>query len=323
MRRLTLLTALATTAILAPAAHAAEPKLTVSSAKLAAALHCTDGVDAAKRTPVMLVTGTGASGTEAYAIGKPALDAYGAPVCYVDFPNNTTADLQISVQYLVYGLKVMSRRAGRKVAVLGISQGALLPRVALTYWPSLRSKVSDVVGAAGPHHGTTARKLASCGAATGGCVPAALQQTAGSKFLAALNSQPDETPGPTAWTTVRSSTDEVVKPATGKHPTSALDGASNVLIQSVCPGRKVSHIGTILDSVTFALARDAVSHPGPAKASRLPKDICASSFAPGLDPATTAALVGTADGLTSGRYESEPKVTKEPAVRAWMKRRVR
>lgn len=323
MRRTLLLISAVVVLTLVPAAGAAEPKLTVSAAKLAAALHCTDGIDKATRTPLMLVTGTGASGTEAYAIGKPALDAYGAPVCYVDFPNNTTADLQISVQYLVYGLKTMSRRAGRQVAVLGISQGALLPRVALTYWPSLRTKVSDVIAVAGPQHGTTALKLAGCGAAAGGCIPAAFQQAAGSKFLRALNAQPVEAPGPTSWTTVRSATDETVRPTTGKHPTSSLKGATNVLIQSVCPGRGVSHIGTILDSVTFALAEDAVAHRGPAKVSRLPKDICEHRFAPGLDDAQTAALVDGAGGLTSGRYDSEPKVLKEPAVRAWMKRRVR
>lgn len=319
-RRRPFLIAAAAAAILAPQARGAEPKLTVPKADLAAALHCTDDVVGAKRTPIMLVTGTGASGTEAYAIGKPALDRYGAPVCYVDFPNNTTADLQVSVQYLVNGLRVMARRAGRKVAVLGISQGALLPRIALTYWPSLRSKVDDVIGAAGPHHGTTAGGLSKCASAVGGCVPASWQQGAGSRFLKALNAQPDETPGPTSWTTVRSATDETVQPATGKHPTSALDGATNVLIQAVCPGRAVSHIGTILDSVTFALAEDAISHKGPARVPRLPKDVCDHPYAPGLDEAQTTAIITGAGGLTSGRYDSEPKVTREPAVRSWAKR---
>ena len=153
--------ALAATVVLAllaftGTAGAAEPRLTVTKPKLRAALKCTPGVKDAKRTPVMLVTGTGASGDEAYAIGKPAFDAYGAPVCWVNFPAHTTADIQVSVQYLVYGLRTMSARAGRPVAVFGISQGGLLPRIALTYWPSLRRKVSDVVAAAGTQHGTTA-----------------------------------------------------------------------------------------------------------------------------------------------------------------------
>ena len=137
----------------------------------------------------------------------------------------------------MYGLRAMFARAGRPVAVFGISQGGLLPRIALTYWPSLRKKVSDVVAAAGTQHGTTAGSLAAC--RREGCTPASFQQRAGSRFLKALNRRGrDETPGPTAWTTVRSATDETVQPTTGPHPTSALKGATNVMIQDVCPGRR-------------------------------------------------------------------------------------
>ena len=142
----------------------------------------------------MLVTGTGATGDEAYAIGKGAFDAFGHPVCTVNFPDFTTADIQVSVQYLVNGIRAMARRAGQPIAIFGISQGGLLPRFALTYWPSLRAKVTDVLAAAGTQHGTTLGDPAAC--AAGGCAPAVWQQAAGSKLLAALNAQPDETPGP-------------------------------------------------------------------------------------------------------------------------------
>jgi hypothetical protein len=302
--------------VAAAPAQAKEPKLTVARRALDAALHCTPGIAAAKRTPIMIVTGTGASGAEAYAIAKPALDAYGAPVCYVDFPHFTTADVQVSVQYLVNGLRLMSHRAGRRVAVVGISQGGLLPRIALTYWPSLRAKVSDVIAAAGTQHGTTIGRGA-CGQAPAGCVPAAWQQAAGSKFLRALNAHGDETPGPTAWTTVRSSTDEVVQPQTGPHPTSALAGATNVLIQQVCPGRQVTHIGTALDSVTWALATDAIAHKGPARVSRLPADVCSHLYGPGFDEAATTALLQAAAALPAGRYATQPKVRREPKLRPW------
>src|SRR4051812_12676897 len=136
-RALLAVSVLAASLLLTVPAGAAEPTLTVPKPKLRAALECTPGVRAATRTPVMLVTGTGASGDEAYAIAKPAFDAYGAPVCRVNFPPHTTADIQVSVQYLVYGLRTTSARAGRPIAVIGISQGGLLPRIALTYWPSL------------------------------------------------------------------------------------------------------------------------------------------------------------------------------------------
>ena len=181
-------------ALAAVAAARPGPKLRVAPQKLAAAFHCHGpAIRDAEKVPIMLVTGTGATGEQAYAIGKGAFDAFGHPVCDVDFPDYTTADIQVSVQYLVYGIRREARLAGRKVAVIGISQGGLLPRFALTYWPDLRSKVSDVLAAAGTQHGTTIGS-GSCSAAAP-CVPAGWQQQAGSNLLKALNSQPDETPG--------------------------------------------------------------------------------------------------------------------------------
>jgi triacylglycerol lipase len=298
---------------------AADPPLTVPKAKLDAALHCHGKLRGAKRQPVMLVTGTGATGDEAYAIGKGAFDAYRHPVCTVNFPAFTTADIQVSVQYLVNGIRSMTRRAGGPIAIIGISQGGLLPRFALTYWPSLRAGVTDVLAAAGTQHGTTLFDPAGC--AANGCAPAVWQQAAGSKLLAALNAQPDETPGPTAWTTVRSTTDEVVQPQTGAHPTSALRGATNIVIQSVCPGRQVSHIGTVLDSVTFAAFTDALAHRGAARIARLPKGVCAHPFATGLDEAGTSAILGASGNLITPRLVNQvPRVTAEPPVRAYAHR---
>jgi hypothetical protein len=90
-----------------------------------------------------------------------------------------------------------------------------------------------------------------------------------------------------------------------------------VLIQDVCPGRPVSHIGTALDSVTFALALDALTHAGAAQASRLPADVCAHPYAPGLDEAATTALIAGAGALTAGRVATGPRVAREPPVRGW------
>jgi hypothetical protein len=305
--------AICTLAGAAPAA-AADPPLTVPKAKLDAALHCHGKLQGATRQPIMLVTGTGATGDEAYAIGKGAFDAYGHPVCTVNYPAFTTADVQVSVQYLVNGIRAMERRGRRPIAIIGISQGGLLPRFALTYWPSLREKVTDVVAAAGTQHGTALFDPAFCAAS--GCAPALWQQAVGSRLLAALNAQRDETPGPTAWTTVRSTTDEVVQPQTGAHPTSALEGATNIAIQSVCPGRQVTHVGTVLDSVTFAAFTDAVAHRGAARIARLPRDVCAHPYASGLDEQGANAAVGASLGIIGNRLAAQvPKVRAEPPVR--------
>ena len=166
-------------ASVASAAAPAGPRLTVPRSELRAALKCHGALEDATTTPLMLVTGTGTTGDQLYALAKPSLDAYGHPVCYVNLPDSTTADLQVSVEYLVYGLRREFELAGRKVAVVGISQGGLLARFALTYWPDLRRKVVDVVSAAGTQHGTTVGR-GDCSSATP-CVPAGWQQLRGSR----------------------------------------------------------------------------------------------------------------------------------------------
>jgi hypothetical protein len=309
--------------ILASAVAAAKPKrppeppIKIPTAALEASFHCHGEVEGTSVEPLLFVTGTGATGEESYLIGKGAFDAFGHPVCDVDFPDYTTADIQLSVQYLVYAIRRESQMAGRPIAIIGISQGGLLPRFALTYWPSLRAKVTDVIAAAGTQHGTTIGTPCSAAAP---CPPAFWQQAAGSRLLTALNSQPFEAPGPTAWTTVRSLSDETVQPQSGKHPTSALKGATNILIQAVCPGRVTTHIGTAVDSVTFAAFADALSHKGPAKVSRLPADVCAHPYAPGLDEERTALFLGGSGGLIQTQEESVPRVPAEPKVRAYVKR---
>jgi hypothetical protein len=300
--------------------HPEPPPITVPSVELEAAFHCHGAVEGSTTEPLLFVTGTGATGEEGYLIGRGAFEAFGHPVCDVDFPDFTTADIQVSVQYLVYAIRAEARMAKRQIAIFGISQGGLLPRFALTYWPGLRAKVSDVLAAAGTQHGTTVVGPSGPCSALNPCPPAVWQQAAGSNLLKALNSQPVEAPGPTAWTTVRSATDEVVQPQTGSHPTSALKGATNILIQAVCPGRVTTHIGTAVDSVAFAAFADAIAHKGPAIAARLPADVCAHPYAPGLDEATTATFLSGGGALIPSQEASVPRLPAEPRVRAYVSR---
>jgi hypothetical protein len=171
-----------------------------------------------------------------------------------------------------------------------------------------------VLAAAGTQHGTIAG-LGTC-SVMDPCAPANWQQGHGSKLLRALNGQPDETPGRVSYTTVRSLTDRTVRPQGGTHPTSALRGARNILIQDVCPGRRTSHIGTAVDSVTLAaIGRRGPGKRGAAKVSELGAGVCSHPYGTGLDEATTDALVNGASGLIDSQEETVPKVPREPRVR--------
>ena len=305
-------------------ARRAEQRLGVPASRLQAALHCQPEVRRSRTRTVMLVTGTGFSGTEAWTgTGgfQEALLKAGHPSCYVDFPDLTTGDMQVAVQYLVHGIRRQARLARSRIAVYGISQGGVLPRMALMFWPSLRRQVSDVVAVAGTQHGSTASTLVGACQSAAGCPPAIWQQAFNSNLLKWVNRRADETPGPTAWTTVRTEEDEVVTPQDALYPTSSLRGATNISIQRVCPGRETTHIGAAYDSVSFAALRDAVARGGAADQSRLPADVCAQAFAPGIDADRTQAVLDASLGLAAQRLLGQvPRVTAEPPVKRYIRR---
>ena len=309
-------------------AHAREPRLDVRASKLRSALFCQESVSRAARTPVLLVTGTGVDGSEAWPDGlQIALRRDRVPSCYVNLLRHATADIQVAAEYVVYAIRRMRKRGGRKIAVYGLSQGGLLPRFALTYWPSLRKQVGDVVLVAGTHHGTTAfSSLVDACDSRCRFPAAAWQQAAGSHLLRALNRRGrPETFGPTSWTTVRTLDDEIAQPTGGAHPTSALRGASNLVIQRICPGRTTNHIGSGVDSVSYAALRDALSHKGPARAARLGARVCRRPYAPGLDAQRTRAgiaeLYRRSGPRTLQGAEGGLLLTREPRVRAYVRAR--
>ncbi len=320
MRRRAIALALAALA-LAPAAAGAEPRLTEPRSRMADALMCYGPLGGDAPPPVLFAPGTGSDASQVFLLGGRAFTAMGRTLCAVSFPRRTTADLQVSVQYLVFAVRRLARRSEGRIALAGVSQGGLLIRMALTYWPSLRSRVTDAVTAAATHHGAPGDAEGALTCLTEGCPPALWQQRPGAKLLRALNDGRDETPGRTAYTTVRSATDEIVRPTTGPAPTSALRGAANLLIQDVCPGRVTTHLGTAVDSVTIAALADAVHHPGPADVARLPPDVCAHPYGTGLDPAQTSRFLALAGQQSAQGGAGLPTTRREPRVRAWMKRK--
>jgi hypothetical protein len=53
----------------------------------------------------------------------------------------------------------------------------------------------------------------------------------------------------------------------------------------------------------------------------LPKGVCAHPYAPGLDEAGTAAILGATGGVLTDRLVNQvPRVTAEPPVRAYARR---
>ena len=275
----------------APAAHAVEytapgrpgPALSVPEAKLKAQLGCSKGVAGAKRAPVLLIQGTGANAKDNWSwTYEPALDKLGIPWCAIDLPDHATGDVQINGEYVVYAIRTMYAQAGRRIALIGHSQGGMLGRWALRFWPDTRTMVDDVIGFAPSNHGTS-QASATCG--DGSCTAADWQQWDISNFVKALNSYAETWPG-ISYTDVYTHTDEIVQPNANDQGSSSLHTGggriANVATQDICPNDTNEHLLVgLIDPVAYALAIDALDHDGPADKSHVPLTTCAEPFQPG------------------------------------------
>lgn len=256
------------------------PPLQTHPALLDAALECSGDLRRTTHNPVLLVHGTYVLPHENWGWNYlHALPHTGRDVCTVRLPHRALDDMQASAEFVVHAVRTMHRRTGRKVDIIGHSQGGLEPRWAIKYWADVRAAVGNLVTLGAPHHGTWAANVFSP-------VPCAyracLQMRAGSEFITALNAG-DETPGNVAYTSIYSRADHVIVPGF-IHPTAVLDGARNIAVQDLCPLKPTSHVGLAFEPVVYALVLDALSHDGPANPQRVPRGLCWQSMQPHTHP---------------------------------------
>ena len=305
------------------------PTLTVPSSDLAASLKCSGDLATGTLEPVLLNPATGVTPDQNYSWNyERAFTAQGRPWCAVTMPHHTLGDIQTAGEYLVHAIRTMHALAGRRIAVMGHSQGGMSMRWALRFWPDTRAMVDDVIGMAGSNHGTTALKQCVVGRTT--CPPAVWQQGRDARFILALNSGAETFAG-ISYTEVFTHTDEVVQPnSTDAMSSSALHtGAgqiTNVSTQDVCPLDPYEHltVGTI-DPVTYALVMDALGYAGPADPTRISRRACLQLYQPGVDPlnvSTYLQVLAAAPGLLAVNLPDVnvvgvPEVPAEPPLRCY------
>jgi len=297
----------------------ADPPFSVAAAQLSAALSCPAKFAHPEHEPVLLVHGTFTKGEEQFSWNYSILLAQrGYDSCTVTYPDRGLGDMQVSAEYVAYAVQTIYARTGHKVGMVGHSQGGLMPRWAIKWWPSVQAELADFVMLASPNHGVAA---ASSAHQSPYPLPAAFFQfDPNSHFIAALNAG-DETPGAVDYSSVYSTLhDEAVQPD-GPVPTAGLDwgraGAHvrNLAVQDVCPGRVVDHltIGTT-DRLTQELVLDALSHDGPVDPLRVDAGaLCAvpDQFA---DPAQVPALLQSFQDSMRGGFPDPHSVPQEPPL---------
>jgi pimeloyl-ACP methyl ester carboxylesterase len=323
------MSALAVLAI-APASSAAQdqpyahlktpgPPLSVPQSELRASLECSGGRGDPSRPPVLLLSGTTVDPDENFAWNwEPALKATGFSWCASTAPGGNMDDIQVRGEYVVYAIRRMYEATGRRIAIYGHSQGGMVGRWALRFWPDTRKMVTDVVGAAPSNQGTdTAVPICALG-----CAPSFWQQETGSAFIRALNSRA-ETFRRISYTSVYTHMDEIVFPNLDDSGRSSLHTGegriANVAVQDVCPGELADHLllGTV-DPVAWALFLDAVEHPGPADPTRIDTSVCSQGLMPGVDRATYATDLAAAAAALANRTVNYPHVDREPRLRKYV-----
>lgn len=283
------------------------PRYRTSVKVLDQAVECTPGIQ--RRKAVVLLSGTGFTTEENWGWGhERALSQAGFAVCTVELVARSMVSIYNQADYVVYAVRKAHRLSGRKVSVIGYSQGGSHPLWAMKFWPDVRAAVDDYIGLAPAVNGT---RLGDVVCAKGSCSGISWQVQFGSAYHTRLHR--GGLPVGPSYTNIYTNFDEIVLP---QPRASHIPGGSNISVQSVCPLRVVEHAAILADSVAWALALDALTHRGPADASRLKNRLalCAGPFLPGID------LAGMAVALLSGGQHAvtglvtEPQVTEEPRL---------
>lgn len=218
-------------------------------------------------------------------------------------------DLQTNVEYVVHAIRKAHRLSGRRIAIIGHSQGAFLPSYALRVWPDLAGKVEDFISYAGAiTHGTDQAHLI-CALP---CPAAFHQFRPGSNLLTALAARP--LPEGPSYTGFATSYDEVVTPQP-KASTVVGPGARDYLLQDLCPTDLAEHLTIIAERPFFQLAFDVLRRPGPARLARIDELRC------GFDPLVIQALPALPT-FGFGILTSAPQhpATEEPPLRGYWSR---
>jgi triacylglycerol esterase/lipase EstA (alpha/beta hydrolase family) len=214
-----------------------------------------EAVRRAGEVPVLLVPGY--NGTAASMATLAArLRAGGREVEVVELPDRGTRDLRSSAEAL--GAAV-DRSGAARVDLVGYSAGGVVIRLLLAD-PARALRARRVVLLGSPNHGT--ELAGAAGALDPGMCGSICQMAPGSGLLAELNRGDETPPGPrffSIWTAL----DQTVVPPS----TAALDGATNIRVQDVCPSARLGHGDLITSPLALGLVVEAVEgrlpeHPG-------------------------------------------------------------
>jgi pimeloyl-ACP methyl ester carboxylesterase len=299
-------------ALLSPTGNAVAaptgPPLTEPPAALAAATSCdpTAQLQAAPEV-VLLVHGTATTVKESWDWSYVrALHGDGFALCTVTLPDFGLGSVTRAAEYVVAAARTAIERSGKRISIIGHSQGGQLAAWVTRFWPDVAEGVHDVVALASPFDGT---QLGNQLCALKRCAALAWQSRRGSNTVAALRQAP--VPAGVDTTSIATRYDEIVYP---QPAVSRLPGARDILLQNVCRNDPVEHNLILGDPLAYALAIDAITHAGPADPARIPASTCQQLLIPHGDPVGATAGLGSILRFFTGILDPRRFVSAEPPL---------
>ncbi|WP_146743850.1 esterase/lipase family protein [Corynebacterium heidelbergense] len=287
------------------------PALTVPEQELAKTMKCNGDLSKGP-DPLLLIHGTLSTVDATFSWSwLPSLEMEKRPWCTVELPKSGVEDIQISAEYVTYAIREMHKRAGRRIDIVGHSQGGMIGRWSTKWWPDTRGMIDDLVGIAPTNKGT-AGFYPAC--ATLGCGAGTAQQGRDANFIHALNEDAMTFPE-IDYTTINSTFDELVVPYTNGFLPSG-PNVSNLVVQDYCTAEPIDHFLIIVSNAAYVLAKQALDNDGPNEAPGMAPSECLRLM-PGVN-----LLTFPFDGLSAVGHSVQvalfgPKVPGEPALRPY------
>ncbi|WP_016934813.1 esterase/lipase family protein [Rhodococcus sp. R1101] len=216
--------------------------------------------------PVVLAHGTDSDAYSDFAALSPLLAASGWCVFALNYgladgaDDYGTGDIRVSAaQFGDFVTEVQGATGAEEVDVVGYSQGATVARYYINELGGAEI-VDRWVGMASPTYGGTFYGIGAAVATLPGATDivegefsvALVQQLEGSELLAELNTPTDTVPG-VRYTTIGTEVDEVIQPAGNVALRGG--GATNYVVQELCPQDLSGHFNMVYDSFSLQLAR--------------------------------------------------------------------
>ncbi|WP_245677784.1 lipase family alpha/beta hydrolase [Nocardia acidivorans] len=219
--------------------------------------------------PVVLAHGTDSSAYSDFSVIGPQLVQAGFCVFALNYGGKPggksygTEDVWASsAQVGGFVDQVLAATGATKVDMVGFSQGASVTRYYINKLGGA-AKVGQWLGVASPSYGGVMYGLvpvadkvpALYSVAELFSSVAAVQQAAGSPFMTELNAGGDTVPG-VRYTTIGSRVDEMIQPFDNIALRGA--GATNLVLQDLCPENKTGHFHEVYDPYVQQLVRNVI-----------------------------------------------------------------